>query len=559
MSRSFGGGFLIAIAGGTSVEEVRHGSIRRVVKDFGGPTGLAALPDGGAVVSSQFRYEIVRSTPGGDLSTIAGTGEFGITPDGEPAAGNPIGSPLDVARLPDGDVVFSEYAGDYPAIREIRPDGTLETLAGGPGLGFGGDGGPAVDATLGLVYDLAVEADGGILIADDHRVRRIGTDGIIETVAGTGETRYNGDRIAATEANLFPPSLSATNDGGFLIGDFGNGRIRRVAPDGEIRTIAGMPAPCICEKARYNGIQGEPRRDEIRGQKRRDLIRGETGDDDLGGRGGDDCIAGGLDDDELDGGSKGDGIDAENGNDRVAGGKGDDAIDGQGGHDSPPGRGGDDRVYGGFDDDHLVGGKGDDLLDGNTGPDHFEGEGGNDYIDAQYNERESSQPRGRPDRLRPRTRHGQGQHLRPDRPGLRGHQGRRRSPRALRFSRSSARGPAGACLEANRDECLGLVAVVDRVAAGGAWRGPPRRSRELEGAAIPSAGAERVRVAAGLAAGDAFGPLLVLLRDVVLEDPVIRPLVRTRGVGLVGLDEAGAVVAPSAATTAIRSRWRAGR
>ena len=392
MSRSFGGGFLIAIAGGTSVEEVRHGSIRRVVKDFGGPTGLAALPDGGAVVSSQFRYEIVRSTPGGDLSTIAGTGQFGITPDGEPAAGNPIGSPLDVARLSDGDVVFSEYAGDYQAIREIRPDGTLETLAGGPGLGFGGDGGPAVDATLGLVYDLAVEADGGILIADDHRVRRIGTDGIIETVAGTGETRYNGDRIAATDANLFPSSLSATNDGGFLIGDFANGRIRRVAPDGEITTIAGIPAPSICEKARYNGIQGEPGRDDIRGQKRRDLIRGETGDDDLGGRGGRDCIAGGLDDDEVDGGSKGDGIDAENGNDHVDGGKGDDAIDGQGGRDSLHGEEGNDRVYGGFDDDRLVGGAGDDLLDGNTGLDRFSGGRGNDYIDAQFNERESSQP-----------------------------------------------------------------------------------------------------------------------------------------------------------------------
>lgn len=349
------------------------------------------------VTSAEYGYSITESRRDGKRSKIAGTGEFGQTPDGEPAAGNPLLYVLDVAALPDGGIVFSEYAADYEAIREVRPDGTLETLAGGLRQGFAGDGGPATDATLGRVDDLAVADDGSILIADGDRVRRIGTDGIIDTVAGTGKTAYNGDGIPATEANLDPGSMAAGPGGSFLVGDFANGRIRKVTEDGTISTIAGMPTPSICPKVAYNGIQGIPGDDygneaELKGTRGRDLIRGETGEDTLLGRRGSDCLDAGLDNDWVEAAQGDDSIDAGNGHDRVWGGPGADSIDGQGNRDTIHGEEGDDSLYGGFDDDHLVGGKGDDTLQGNTGLDHFEGEGGDDYIDAMYNERESYTP-----------------------------------------------------------------------------------------------------------------------------------------------------------------------
>jgi len=390
-----GGGFLDSEEVQGAVVEIKGGNARRLTPSLR-ETGAIAAEDGdgfliaGGAPNSGFWIKEVDAD--GTIHHVAGNGEWGVAADGQPAADSSLLYILDVAALPDGGIVFSEWAADYAAIREVKPDGTLTTLAGGERQGFGGDGGPAVDATFREPFEIAVATDGGILVADGPRVRRIGTDGIIETVAGTGKVPYNGDGIPATEANISATSLAAGPNGSFLIGDFANGRIRRVSAEGTIRTIAGMPAPDICPKATYNGIQGGPGDDVLRGDELRDLIRSETGDDVLAGRGGDDCIDAGLDDDVVKGGEGDDAIDAENGRDRVFGGPGDDAIDGQGDRDTLRGEEGDDRLYGGFADDHLVGGKGDDLLDGNTGADRFEGEGGDDYIDAMYNERESSRP-----------------------------------------------------------------------------------------------------------------------------------------------------------------------
>ena len=156
----------------------------------------------------------------------------GSLPDGEQADDSSLLYVLDVGYLQDGAIVFAEWAADYAAIREVKPDGTLETLAGGLRHGFAGDGGPAVDATLSQPDEIAVATDGSILFADGARVRRIGIDGIIDTVAGTGTPRYNGDGIPATDANIAAASLAAGPNGSFLIGDFANGRIRRVSAGG---------------------------------------------------------------------------------------------------------------------------------------------------------------------------------------------------------------------------------------------------------------------------------------------------------------------------------------
>lgn len=393
-----GGGFLDAENVQRTIIEIKSGEARRLTPSLRKPGAIAAGPEGRFLVSTggHGSNERIREVDaGGNPSTVAGNGEWGSAPDGAQAADSSLLYVLDVAYLPGGGVVFSEWAADYAAIREIKPDGTLETLAGGLRRGFAGDGGPAVDATLSEPREIAVDTSGGILIADGPRVRRIGTDGTIETVAGTGKARYNGDGIPAAEANVSPVALSAGPDGSFLIGDFGNGRIRKVSAGGTIRTIAGLPAPVVCPASVYDGIQGEPGNDaRLSGTKRRDLIRGETGDDTVIARGGDDCIDGGLGNDFLAGGPGSDAVDAENGDDSVLGSTGEDVIDGQGGSDTLGGDGGDDTLDGGFGYDRLDGGDGDDRLVGNTGVDHLVGEGGDDYIDAQFNERESYGPPG---------------------------------------------------------------------------------------------------------------------------------------------------------------------
>ena len=128
-------------------------------------------------------------------------------------------------------------------VRRVGADGTITTVAGNGTAGFSGDGGPATAAQLDTPNGVAATPDGGLLIADSnsHRVRRVAADGTITTVAGTGVPGFSGDNGPATAAQLnFPDSVAVLPDGGFLIADNDNNRVRRVAADGTISTVAGI-------------------------------------------------------------------------------------------------------------------------------------------------------------------------------------------------------------------------------------------------------------------------------------------------------------------------------
>ena len=134
-------------------------------------------------------------------------------------------------------------------IRRVDPSGIITTFAGtgykvGYGDGaFGGDGGQATSAYLNYPTGVAVGPDGSVYIADNanNRIRRVTSDGRIDTVAGGGiQTGNLGDGGPATQAGLEQPTDVAVGpDGSFYIADSKHLRIRRVSPDGMIRTIAG--------------------------------------------------------------------------------------------------------------------------------------------------------------------------------------------------------------------------------------------------------------------------------------------------------------------------------
>jgi hypothetical protein len=179
-----------------------------------------------------------------NISTGAGTGTAGYNGDGIPASTADLGSPIFVAATPDGGYLIA--AQGNARVRKVLPDGTITTVAGNGTVGFSGDGGQATSAQFNGITDVEPMPDGGFLIADanNNRVRRVFANGTINTVAGTGTPAYNGDGIPATTANLaFPDGLSARPDGSFLISDNDNHRIRNVAADGTITTIAGTGAP----------------------------------------------------------------------------------------------------------------------------------------------------------------------------------------------------------------------------------------------------------------------------------------------------------------------------
>ncbi|MEO7143424.1 MAG: hypothetical protein ABI165_07955 [Bryobacteraceae bacterium] len=116
---------------------------------------------------------------------------------------------------------------------------TIQTVAGGDNVG---DGGPAAAALFGQLEGVAVDAKGDIFLSDavGNRVRKITPDGVIRTLAGTGTAGFSGDGGPATQADLNAPyGIAADGAGNLYIADLGNARVRMVAPDGTIRTIAG--------------------------------------------------------------------------------------------------------------------------------------------------------------------------------------------------------------------------------------------------------------------------------------------------------------------------------
>jgi sugar lactone lactonase YvrE len=270
----------------------------------GGPANVAELyipydltfdTAGNIYIADTSNHRVRKIDSNGIISTIAGNGQFGYGGDGGPAAlallWNPVGVAVDSVgnvyitdqgnnriRKVDTNGIITTVAGggvqvmdDVPGIlsslalpvgiavdsndnlfiadqlnsriRKVGADGIITTVAGIGTLGFSGDGGPASQAQLGYPSDVAFDQTGNLFIADssNQRVRRVDhQSGIIITVAGNGTQGYSGDGGPATAAEFYRPGAIALDAAGNLyITDFGNQRIRKVDTAGIVSTLAG--------------------------------------------------------------------------------------------------------------------------------------------------------------------------------------------------------------------------------------------------------------------------------------------------------------------------------
>lgn len=211
--------------------------------DLSNPQGLALGPDGSLYIADRAR--VLRVAPDGVITTVAGTGMDGYNGDGIPATQALLHSIVGVDVAPDGTIYIAD--GVNHRVRRVGLDGIITTLAGTGTGTFNGDGIPANQANLGFPNDVAVGPDGAVYIADlnHNRIRRVGVNGIISTVAGTGVGGYNGDGIPAVSAQLFNAwGLTVGPDGRVYVADERNRRIRRIETDGTISTVAGTGICC---------------------------------------------------------------------------------------------------------------------------------------------------------------------------------------------------------------------------------------------------------------------------------------------------------------------------
>ena len=209
------------------------------------PRGLAVDASGNVYLADTRNSRVRKIAPGGNIFTYAGNGNASYFGDTGPANRASVNQPEGVALDAAGNLYIADTL-DH-AVRKVTTDGTITTIAGFGGQGFGGDGGPATSARLMLPRAVAVDVAGNVYVADtgNHRVRKIDPLGVITTVAGNGETAPDVEGGPALSVPLSDPrGLALDRAGNLYIADTGHNRVRKVSPDGVITTIAGNGTCC---------------------------------------------------------------------------------------------------------------------------------------------------------------------------------------------------------------------------------------------------------------------------------------------------------------------------
>jgi sugar lactone lactonase YvrE len=273
-----------AVAGGYT-----GNGIPGTLASLNGPESIAFDSAGNMYIAEFYGNRVRKLSTAGTITTFAGTGVTGYSGDGGAATSATLFGPAGVAADKLGNVYITDtynvvirkvnalgkistfahdsrfsglsvmaidasnnlYVADYNAcaIFRITPASVVSVVAGVLNTcGFNADGISATTAYLNSPYGVAVDSAGNLYIADssNNRVRRV-TGGKISTVAGNGTCGHSGDGGLATKATLcLPTGLAMDSLGSLLIGDYNNGKVRRVAA-GVISTLAGTGT------AGYNG------------------------------------------------------------------------------------------------------------------------------------------------------------------------------------------------------------------------------------------------------------------------------------------------------------------
>jgi len=244
-------GIIRTVAGGGTSDPAKGG--KAVAARFANLVGLALAPDGTLFVSDFDQERVYRVAADGTLHTFAGTGKRGHAGDGGPAVNAQLSGPSALALGTDGSLYIADT--NNHRIRRVGPDGVISTVAGDPAKdrdswkeGYAGDGGPAAKAKLYWPNALAVAPDGSLFVCDmgNYVIRRISPTGIITTVAGTKlpdfSSEFAGDGGPAFKAKFYDPAaICLGRDGALLVADTRNHRIRRIGLDGIVTTLAGVP------------------------------------------------------------------------------------------------------------------------------------------------------------------------------------------------------------------------------------------------------------------------------------------------------------------------------
>jgi DNA-binding beta-propeller fold protein YncE len=252
---------IVLVAGGGSAGDGTSALKAKLQAPFGVDSDKA----GNLFFVEMTGHRVLKVDKAGAIHTFAGTGEKGDSGDGGPATKARFNGMHSLAIGPDGSIYVADTWNNR--VRKIdAKTGVISAFAGSGKKGYGGDGGPAVEAQFGGVYCVAFDPKGKRLFLadlDNRRIRAVDMKtGIVDTIAGNGQRGVPADGAEARSAPLVDPrAVAADGKGNVYILERSGHALRLVDARGQIRTVVGTG------KAGATGDGGDGRAATLNGPK----------------------------------------------------------------------------------------------------------------------------------------------------------------------------------------------------------------------------------------------------------------------------------------------------
>ncbi len=220
---------------------------------FNRPCGIAMDRTGNLFVSDTGNHTIRKITPAGGVSTIAGSVGQSDFANGSGTTAR-FSSPLGLAVATNGTLYVAD-SGNH-VIRVISPGGTVSTLAGSP-ENWGSEDGVGSAARFNGPVGIALDEQGNLLVSDanNHTIRRVTADGVVTTWAGTPGLDGCVDGVGRAARFCMPAELAVDRHGNVFVADSFNHVIRKISRDGRVTTVTGAPG----DVGAGDGVNGQAR------------------------------------------------------------------------------------------------------------------------------------------------------------------------------------------------------------------------------------------------------------------------------------------------------------
>ncbi|HET7841453.1 MAG TPA: hypothetical protein VFM21_07605, partial [Terriglobia bacterium] len=207
------------------------------------PFDVLVDASGNVLIADEANFRVRKVNLAGTITTVAGNGFYSSSGDGGLATSASLQAPYGIGLDASGNLYIADYEGQR--IRKVNTSGIISRVAGTGTGSYNGSGLTATSAFLNGPSGVAVDATGQAYIADrlNNRVRKINLSAKLVDVAGNGSATWGGDGGPATNASLYRPQGVKTDAAGNVyISELENERIRKVDAGGNISTVAGNGA-----------------------------------------------------------------------------------------------------------------------------------------------------------------------------------------------------------------------------------------------------------------------------------------------------------------------------